>query len=100
MFGVPSHLRNMPLVQNLLNRDQLDDPAGLLVKRRTLGLGVGSEAKRHKEAARTLLVCHHRLELVNVRPSRMIVLLHPHGEPVARKRFAGDRLAMDSAAGK
>ena len=92
----------MLLVENLLHRPQLDDPARPFVKRRAFLPGVGSVAEGDEEAADCRLrtggvAFHDGLEGVDVRPAHLVHLLHLNRE--SRSNVSRWRIALRSLSG-
>lgn len=64
----------MLLIQNLLNRQELDDSTRSLVERRTLALGIGRIAETDEEASWAVFAFHDGFEGVDVGAADLVHL--------------------------
>src|ERR1035441_1904645 len=79
---IPFHLRQLPgdlLVQNVAHGDGDDDAVLLAEKAVNLAQRVAGIVEANKEPLLALRPAHRRFKGVNVRPARLVLLLHLHG---------------------
>jgi hypothetical protein len=86
------HFLDAVLVKDVLNGDELDDPAGLFVEGSAFPLGIGAVAEGDEEAAPAVLAGHHRFEGIDIRPADLVGLLDLNGEPIFREHVIGRAL--------